>query len=284
MSSALNNGQNKGDFADLALARRLEWAEAQSNIEFIEARRRVLPASGATWIEVDGTAVMYDGSDSPCTQTFGLGMEGPATPAQLGQIEAFYRQFGSPVFHEVSPLAGIATHQLLSRSGYEPVELSSVMFRSLSDLHGEPTGVDVRRVTEGEYGDWAHLSAAGWAEYEEFAPLMAELALVMASRRGSLSFLAEIDGRAVATAGLSIVRDVALLTGASTIPEARRQGAQRALLYRRLEAAAESGCALAMMCAAPGSASQRNAEREGFRIAYTRIKWQLVDDKDLNTA
>jgi hypothetical protein len=30
-----------------------------------------------------------------------------------------------------------------------------------------------------------------------------------------------------------------------------------------------------MMGAAPGSASQRNAERQGFRIAYTRIKWQL---------
>ena len=27
--------------------------------------------------------------------------------------------------------------------------------------------------------------------------------------------------------------------------------------------------------AAPGSASQRNAERQGFRIAYTRIKWML---------
>jgi len=29
------------------------------------------------------------------------------------------------------------------------------------------------------------------------------------------------------------------------------------------------------MGALPGSASQRNAERNGFRIAYTRIKWRL---------
>jgi hypothetical protein len=28
------------------------------------------------------------------------------------------------------------------------------------------------------------------------------------------------------------------------------------------------------MVATPGSASQRNAERNGFRVAYTRIKWQ----------
>jgi len=36
--------------------------------------------------------------------------------------------------------------------------------------------------------------------------------------------------------------------------------------------AAAQGCDIAMMCALPGSASQRNAERQGFRIAYTRIK------------
>jgi hypothetical protein len=29
-----------------------------------------------------------------------------------------------------------------------------------------------------------------------------------------------------------------------------------------------------MMCV-PGSASQPNAERQGFRIAHTRIKWRL---------
>ena len=68
---------------------------------------------------------------------------------------------------------------------------------------------------------------------------------------------------------------MALLGGASTIPEARRQGAQLALLESRLRYAAQNGCDLAMMCAAPGSASQRNAERHGFRIAYTRIKWRL---------
>jgi hypothetical protein len=30
-----------------------------------------------------------------------------------------------------------------------------------------------------------------------------------------------------------------------------------------------------MMVAWPGTESQRNAERHGFRIAYTRTKWQL---------
>ena len=66
---------------------------------------------------------------------------------------------------------------------------------------------------------------------------------------------------------------VALLAGASTIPSARNRGAQRALLEARLRHAASQGCDLAMMGASPGSTSQKNAERQGFRIAYTRIKW-----------
>ncbi len=74
---------------------------------------------------------------------------------------------------------------------------------------------------------------------------------------------------------MSIHEGVALLAGASTVPEARRRGAQLALLDARLAYAAERGCDIAMMCAQPGSASQRNAERQGFRIAYTRIKWRL---------
>jgi hypothetical protein len=43
-----------------------------------------------------------------------------------------------------------------------------------------------------------------------------------------------------------------------------------------LRYAAAHGCDIAMMGASPGSDSQRNAEREGFRIAYTRLKWKRV--------
>jgi GNAT superfamily N-acetyltransferase len=55
----------------------------------------------------------------------------------------------------------------------------------------------------------------------------------------------------------------------------RRKGLQAALLQERLRYASEQGCDLAMMVAEAGSESQRNAERKGFRIAYTRLKWQF---------
>jgi GNAT superfamily N-acetyltransferase len=85
-----------------------------------------------------------------------------------------------------------------------------------------------------------------------------------------------VDGKPISAGMLFIYDEVAILAGASTVREGRRKGAQSALLDARLRFAAEKGCRLAMMGAAPGSVSQRNAEKNGFRIAYTRTKWQLT--------
>ena len=68
---------------------------------------------------------------------------------------------------------------------------------------------------------------------------------------------------------------LALFGGAATVPEMRRRGLQAALLEARLRYAFEQGYPLAMMVTEAGSQSQRNAERQGFRIAYTRTKWRL---------
>lgn len=87
--------------------------------------------------------------------------------------------------------------------------------------------------------------------------------------------MAEVDGKPGAAGVLSIHDNIALFGGAATVPELRRRGLQTALLHERMRYAFERGCDLAMMVAVPGSDSQRNAERKGFRIAYTRTKWQL---------
>jgi ribosomal protein S18 acetylase RimI-like enzyme len=66
-----------------------------------------------------------------------------------------------------------------------------------------------------------------------------------------------------------------LFAGAATVPELRRRGLQNALLEARMQYAFEQGCDLAMMVVEIGSESQRNAQRQGFQVGYTRIKWQL---------
>jgi Acetyltransferase (GNAT) domain len=267
------------NFSDLVLARRLERAEGQSNVDFVEARARAYPDSGAQWIDIAGAYAMFDGVTSPLTQTFGLGLFDAITGAEMARLEEFFHQRRAPVCHEVSPLADISLLPILNERGYQPIEFTSVMCRPITtDIDvGSPMNkrLRVRAIDESEHDLWAETAARGWSESPDLADFMLMLSKISAERKNTTSFLAELNGRPIATGAMSISGGVALLAGASTIPEGRKQGAQIALLDTRLRYAAEHGCDIAMMGALPGSASQRNAERQGFRIAYTRIKWRL---------
>jgi hypothetical protein len=276
-------------FADLALARRLERAEATSNARFVELRGGIDPGRGACWIEVGGTYAMYDGPSSPVTQTFGLGMFQAPTADDFDRLERFFFERGAPADHEVSPQADPATLALLVERGYRPIEFTSVMFRPIDvgpigDVVTEspsppvPTqDLQVRVIGADEADVWAKTASAGWGAAD--GDFMLDVARVNAGAPDGHLFLAELDGRPIATAALAIHDSVAHFAGASTIPEGRRNGAQLALLDARMRHAAAHGCDLALMGAAPGSGSQRNAERHGFRIAYTRIKWRLAKVK-----
>ena len=267
----------KYPFADLDLARRLERTEARSNAGFIEARAKAFPDVGAEWIEVAGTYAMFDGPGSPVTQTFGLGMSEPLAPEHFERLEQFFFERGANVLHEVCPLADPSTFGLLAERGYRPIEFSNVLYQPITaDLRLDAPRnerIQVRLIGDGEVDLWAETMFEGWSEFTEVADFLRDLGQVQA-RSKSLSFLAELNGKAIAGGVLSITGDVALLAGASTIPSARRRGAQLALLEERLRYGAKQGCTVAMMVTEPGSGSQRNAERHGFRIAYTRTKWQ----------
>jgi GNAT superfamily N-acetyltransferase len=259
-------------YSDLALSRRLEMTEAMANRRFVEAHARIDPGSGAEWIAVAGAYAMFDGPNSPATQTFGLGLFELPSTADLDRIEGFFRDRGAPVIYEVSPLAAKALMAMLSDRGYRPVELTSVMFQPLPARVAAVPGVNVRPTRADELDVWAQTAVAGWEMAAEFSRLVQ----IGAAAENAHTFLAEIDGRPVATGSMTVHDGVVLLAGAATMPEWRKRGAQGALLEARLTAAAGAGCSLAMICAEPGSASQRNAERQGFRIAYTRIKWALA--------
>ena len=224
---------------------------------------------------------MFDGVGSPLSQTFGFGLFAPASADDLTTIERFFLDRGAEVFHEVSPLADPAVLGLLGERGYRPIELTSVMHMPLGDVARAAArrvpadSLTVRRTKPGDEHTWAETAARGWGETPELAAFVREFGEVSARAHGTVCFVADWEGSPIAAAALAIHDGVALLAGASTDPAFRGRGAQAALLGSRLRYAIEAGCDLAMMGASPGSASQRNGERQGFRIAYTRIKWAL---------
>lgn len=267
-------------YVDRSLSQKLEGTEARSNAAFVETRARISPKSGARWIEVGGAYAMFDGIGSPLTQTFGLGLFDEIREAHIANIEDFFTERGATVCHEVSPMADASLMPLLSKRGYQPIELSSVIYKPIDKnaefIATKNLQIGTHVIKPGEEEVWAKTSAQGWATVAEgFYDVIFELGLVSVKCSTSFPFIAELEGQPIATGLLFVFDDVALLGGASTLLEYRGQGAQTALLEARLQLAAKHGCKIAMMCAAPGSQSQRNAEKHGFRIAYTRTKWQL---------
>jgi GNAT superfamily N-acetyltransferase len=177
-------------------------------------------------------------------------------------------------------MADASLLMLFQARSYHVIELTSVMWRPIdADVRlterGNPR-LSVRPIRDDEHEVWAETAASGWSHLPELTGYLRQLGAVNAHRRRHVPFIAQLDEQPVAAGGLVLVDGVAILAGACTVPAARRQGAQLALLEARLRHAARQGCDIAMMGAAPGSGSQRNAERQGFRIAYTRIKWRLT--------
>lgn len=264
-------------FSDLALSRRLERAEGHACAQFAEARRRLYPDSGSEWMKLSGAYAVFDGIGSPLTQTFGVGLFEKLTAASLDVIERFFLDRGAQVDHEVSPLVGTAALSLLCARQYRPIEISNVMYRPTDKPGAEEQGNIRVRVTGPEDAQlWIATSAKGWThEHPELLGFFLRSTTIFSAREQSPCFLAEFDGQPGAAASLCIHNGVALFAGAATIPEMRRRGLQAALLQERMRYAFDHGCDLAMMVAEAGSDSQRNAERKGFQIAYTRIKWRL---------
>jgi GNAT superfamily N-acetyltransferase len=264
-------------FSDLLLSKRLERAEGHACTQYAEARRRLFPDSGAGWIECGGAYAVFDGVDSPITQSFGLGIFEELSAGSLDVIERFFLDRGAPVLHEVSPLAGVAALDLLCKRNYRPIEISNVLYWAVEQPTAEQQAhINVRVIGPEEVQLWTEISARGWAhEHPELLEFLLQLGAIASAREQSVCFLAEVDGRPGAAGVLCMHDEVALFGGSATIPELRRRGLQTALLHERMRYAFDHGCDLAMMVAVPGSDSQRNAERKGFRIAYTRTKWRL---------
>src|SRR5712692_8433299 len=81
-SCAVQKGRlGKMLFVDLALARRLEAAEAQAGVECAATLARLRPQSAAAAERIAGGVAVFAGVSSPLTQAMGVGLEGPVVEA-----------------------------------------------------------------------------------------------------------------------------------------------------------------------------------------------------------
>src|SRR5262245_9753606 len=139
-------------FADLELARRLEMTDALDGVEFARAWASRHFYEGEVAIEIAGGWAGFAGVDSPVTQAFGLGLNGPVTETDMDRIEEFYRSKDSAVNIETCPLADVSLLKLWNDRGYRAIEYSNVFVRKIELLEplAMPEGITVRMSLQSE--------------------------------------------------------------------------------------------------------------------------------------
>lgn len=263
-----------GPFADVALAVRLESFAADELRRFVDAARRVFPGSHAGVLEVAGGVAAFCLPGAPFNQATGLGLHGPVGAEEIDQLETFFGERGEPVRVNVCPFAHESLPGELSRRGYRVAEFENVLVRALDPAEVLPApdpSVVIRVVTESERSVWAHAVARGFSATGLLTDAEEQVARMMAAQDGTIELLALHDDEPVATAELAVGDGLGWLSADTTLPEYRGRGLQTALQRTRLRLAQTAGCDLAVTESRPGSASQRNMERLGFKIVYTRV-------------
>lgn len=262
-------------FVDKAFARRLEACEEMPQVLYARVFQKTRPAVGAAEQEICGGHMSFCGLGSPVGRAVALGLDCHFAEEDLDRVEAFYRSHHAPAQVDLCPLHAPEVFEMFKRRGYSIAELNNVLYRKLDlseKLPLPPKGSEIRRShpEEAEIAG-AIVESAFFPDGapEEFRGLIAPLYQM----EGSLAFVASVDGKfAACGTGLIIPEQkVVALCGAGTLAEYRGRGLQTALLRVRMQTAAEAGCEYAVIVTQGGTTSQRNAERLGFSVAYSKV-------------
>jgi GNAT superfamily N-acetyltransferase len=252
-------------FADVVLARRIEAAEGAIGRACAEQQ------AGSMTLEVGGGTALFLGPESPLTHAVGVGLNGPVRDTEIDALEAFFRSRGARVSIELCPLADAGLLTSLGERGYRPYEFNNVLVKPLEGSEGSLTP-RVRCATETEKDLWSHTVGQGFFEQPELTEEEMNVGRAIFGMPGAVCYLALLEGgEAAAGAALSVGNRLATLFADGTIPQLRRRGLHQELIAARLNEARAQGCDLAAASTVPGSASQRNYERLGFRVVYTKI-------------
>lgn len=256
------------DLADRPrLARRLAALHRAVGLGYAEA------VAGSASMPVAGGVAGFFGPGWPLNRVGGLPPDAVLDDAALTEIRGFYAGHGVPAEIEADPmiLSVPGTLARLAGHGFRPVWQRTALVRRLDaePPRGRPDAPPVRRETDPD--TFAALVARGFSEglpqpTSGFAHQVQAIGQRMA---GAVGLVAEVDGRPAAGGAMRIVDGIASLYGQSTLPEARRRGAQTAIVAESLRLAAEVGATFAAVDANPGSVSERTLLKVGFQVAWT---------------
>lgn len=264
------------------LIRRIEAFSVADAPEFAQAAGRVAPAQDIVCEPVADGVVLLNGPNSYANHALGLGLHGAVGAGHIDRVEELSRGAGVPPKFEVCPLADPTLLELLAARCYRVVAFRTVLVRELADLsdldgQGGPDGLEVALVDAAALPVWKDTAIRSFELDDEFKRKRnSQFVGARFHVPGERLFVASVGGEPVANAGMCMRNGVVALGGMGTVPEWRGRGIQGAVVRHRLRAAADEGCDLAVVAADPGTVSERNLQRYGFRIAYTETFFEAA--------
>jgi len=258
-------------FVDHPLAVRLEETQGWRALNYAHASAQIGQEGAFATITVGGALVIYGGPRIPVNRTVGLGMYGLVTSEDFATIEEFYNQRSADTYIDCCPLADSSLLPLLQARGYAIQGWLSMLFMPLpSALVETNPAIHVSRATADQAELWLATSARGFDGIDEVSDQTLHVLKPNFFAENATCYIAWQGDTPVATGGMYWHNGVVELGGTSTLVAYRNQGAQGALIQRRLQDAHASGCDLAVVQTSPGSPSQRNMQRRSFQLAYSR--------------
>lgn len=253
----------------LELAEARAWSELYDTAPDIRSRLRIDCRRIGT-----ATAVMAGAVDIlALNRVTAMGLDGPVGEDVIDTVIAAYAAAGVPRFFvQVPPDAHPGLTATLERRGFTRYNEWVKLSRGVRPHAGSRCDLRVEAIDGRRAGEFADVFVSGFEWPRRLAPWLAALV----GRPGWRHYLATDNGRGVATAAMRVDGDTAWIDFASTLPSRRGQGAQSALLERRVRDAAEAGVRTLVVEAGDGSASMRNLLRAGFRVEYRRANYLKV--------
>lgn len=263
------------------LARRIEGIEADALRAFAENVRRLHPGAGAVWESLAGGVVAFTGDGSLMNEAKAFGMDNATGEAEIAWLESFFSVRGFPARCAITPYSAAGLLGKLVDRGFAPGEFESMLYQPINgDPIPAPERMDeritIRRATAADRAGWCDiLVRCFFPGGHDLTPGMTDFADSSFDAEGLTPYLVLWDGQPAGAGTMSVFGRTALLAGSGTLPEFRGRGLHAAFIARRLADAAARGCDLAVYSAQPGSVSQANAEKLGFRLAYSRLNMTL---------
>jgi hypothetical protein len=248
---------------DLRIAENIEQAEARNAIACAVSHARL--RGGKADVRPFSGGFLVSGAPGNAAAV-GAGRRGRLSSAEVDVMEGFFKRRGSSGAVHLCPEISGSLYRQLQELSYDQCGEMTVMACSPLRNHCSRPQPEVRvePVRSATREMWVRTVSEGFGNEVTGS--------IIANMPGVYCYLAvDDDGQPYGGAAMIRHSRVAILFGDSTLPNARGRGVHKELIRRRILAAQAMDCDLATAMMIPGSISQRNYEKSGFELAYTRV-------------